>query len=114
MSSLKKRGIVWGNLAYALIGVIVIISMAAIFTGPLVQRNPVLAKVLGFVLPTYIEPEQGITVNQYKASEHITVANSMKSTACAINSVAEGSLGKNNRNLCDKEYLASQDGIKQL
>jgi hypothetical protein len=107
----KKRGIAWPTLVYGIIGVMVVLSIAAIFTGPLVKRNPALANFLGFELPKYYDPDQGITFNEFKVAERVTVANSMKALACSINSVASGGLDKS---VCDDEYHLSESYVRQL
>ncbi|MBS3157683.1 hypothetical protein J4206_00170 [Candidatus Woesearchaeota archaeon] len=118
MKNLKKRGaaIVWQKLIQYAIGAIVLVVLGSIVAGPLIKDSPIVAKILGFALPKYIEPEQGITYNEFKVSERITVANSLKALACGINTVAlsKDDISDVDKIYCDKEYSPSENIIRKL
>ncbi len=118
MKNLKKRGtsIAWQKLIQYAIGAIVLVILGFIVAGPLIKDSPIVAKILNYALPKYIEPDQGITYNEFKVSERITVANSLKALACGINTVA---LSKDDINdvdnlYCDREYSPTEDIVRKL
>ncbi len=123
MKNLKKRGaaIVWQKLIQAAIGAIVIVTLGMIVAGPLVKDNPLIAKILNYALPRQIDPDQGITYNEFKVSERITVANSLNALSCGINTVAlsskeleDGNGARLDTDYCEQEYTSTQDTIRQL